>query len=128
MTALTSYTAPLGRVFLALIFIVSGLGKLSAYAGTQAYMESAGVPGALLPAVIALEVLGGLAVALGWQTRAVAFLLAGFSLLSAILFHADFSDQMQTIMFMKNLAIAGGFLLIVAQGPGAWALDNRKAA
>ena len=128
MTALTTYSAPLGRVLLALIFIVSGFGKLSAYAGTQAYMESAGVPGALLPAVIALELLGGLAIVLGWRTRVVAFLLAGFSVLSGVLCHADFSDQMQTIMFMKNLAIAGGFLLIVAQGPGAFALDNRKAA
>ena len=127
MTALTAFSAPVGRVFMALIFIVSGFGKLSAYAGTQAYMESAGVPGALLPAVIALELLGGLAVALGWRARVAAFLLAGFSILSGVLFHADFSDQMQTIMFMKNLALAGGFLLLVAQGPGAWALDNRKA-
>ena len=128
MSTLQSLFAPAGRVLLSLIFVVSGFGKISAYAGTQAYMESAGVPGALLPAVIALEVLGGLAVMVGWNTRIAAFLLAGFSLVSGALFHADFGDQMQSIMFMKNLALAGGFLFIVAVGAGPWSLDNRRAA
>ena len=128
MTALQNVSAPLGRVLLSLIFIVSGVGKISAYAGTQAYMESAGLPGFLLPAVIALEVLGGLAILVGWKTRVTAFLLAGFTLLAAVLFHADFGDQMQSIMFMKNLALAGAFLLLVALGPGPWALDSRKAS
>ena len=80
----------------------------------------------LLPAVIAVEILGGLAVILGWHTRAAAFLLAGFSLLSAVLFHANFGDQMQMIMFMKNLALAGGFLMIVSHGAGPWSIDNRN--
>ena len=126
MNSFKSLAAPTGRSLLALIFVVSGLGKIANYAGTQGYMEAMGVPGVLLPLVIALEVLGGLAVAVGWQARAAAFMLAGFSLLSAMLFHADFGDQMQTIMFMKNLALAGAFLLIVAQGAGPWAVDNRK--
>jgi putative oxidoreductase len=128
MNTMYSLAAPSGRFLLSLIFIVSGFGKITGYAGTQAYMESMGVPGALLPAVIALEILGGLAVILGWKTRIAAFLLAGFSLLSAVLFHANFGDQMQSIMFMKNLAIAGGFLGLVASGPGSWALDNRAGA
>lgn len=128
MNTLYSFAAPTGRTLISLIFIVSGFGKIAAYAGTQAYMESAGVPGMLLPAVIALEILGGLAVMLGWKTRVVAFLLAGFSLVSAALFHASFADQVQSIMFMKNLAIAGGFLVLVATGPGSWALDNRAEA
>ena len=128
MTAVQIASAPLGRVFLSLIFIVSGLGKITAYAGTQAYMESAGVPGLLLPVVIALEVLGGLAIMLGWKTRVAAFLLAGFTLLSALLFHADFGDPMQQIMFLKNLALAGGFLLLLSHGPGPWSLDNREVA
>jgi len=89
-------------------------------------MESAGVPGILLPAVIALEVIGGLAVIFGWHTRIAAFLLAGFSLLSGILFHADFGDQMQMIMFLKNVALAGGFLMIVSLGAGPWSIDNRN--
>lgn len=100
---------------------------MSAYAGTQGYMEAMGVPGSLLPLVITLEVLGGLAIIVGWQTKAVAIALAGFSVLSAVLFHADFTDQMQMGMFMKNIAIAGGFLMLIAQGPGAFAIDNRKA-
>lgn len=119
-------SAPVGRFFLALIFFMSGLTKITSYTGTQGYMEAMGVPGGLLPAVILLEVLGGLAIILGWKTKVIAFALAGFSLISALLFHADFNDQMQMIMFMKNIAIAGGFLLLVAQGPGAYALDNRS--
>ena len=128
MNTVYSLSAPSGRFLLSLIFIVSGFGKITAYSGTQAYMDSMGVTGALLPAVIILEVLGGLAITLGWKTRVTAFLLAGFSILSAALFHANFGDQMQTIMFMKNLAIAGGFLGLVASGPGSWALDNRARA
>ncbi|GAW96726.1 MULTISPECIES: DoxX family protein [Colwellia] len=128
ITTLQQISAPVGRVLLATIFFMSGLTKITAYAGTQGYMEAMGVPGMLLPLVIALEVLGGLAIMLGWQTRLVAFALAGFSILSAMLFHADFSDQMQMAMFMKNVAIAGGFLMLVAQGPGAYALDNRASS
>jgi len=125
MNALQAIAAPLGRIMISLMFVTSGLGKISGYAGTQGYMEAMGVPGVLLPLVIALEVLGGLAVMLGWHTRIAAFLLAGFSLLSALLFHANFGDQMQMIMFMKNVAIAGGFLMIVSLGGGAFSLDNR---
>lgn len=125
MKQLHTLAAPAGRTLIALIFIVSGFGKLANYAGTQAYMEAMSVPGILLPAVIALEILGGLTIVLGWQARFAAFLLAGFSLLSAVLFHADFGDQVQTIMFLKNLGLAGGFLFIVALGAGPWSLDNR---
>ena len=125
MNQLQAIAAPVGRIFLALMFVTSGFSKISGYAGTQGYMEAMGVPGALLPLVIALELLGGLAVMLGWHTRIAAFLLAGFSLLSALLFHDNFGDQMQMIMFMKNISIAGGFLMIVAMGGGAFALDNR---
>ena len=128
MTAIQTLSAPLGRLLLALIFVVSGVGKIGAYAGTQAYMDSMGVPGMLLPLVIALEVLGGLAIILGWQARIVAFLLAGFCLLSAILFHGNIGDQGQQIQFLKNLGLAGGFLLIVAHGAGAWSLDGRRSA
>ncbi len=128
MDAVTRLASPLGRVLIAAIFVNSGINKIFGYAGTQAYMESQGVPGALLPLVILVEVLGGLAVVVGWQTRIAAFLLAGFTLLSALLFHLDFDNQMQTIMFMKNFAIAGGFLFLVAHGPGALSIDNRGAA
>lgn len=128
MNALTRLASPLGRLFIAAIFINAGISKISGYAGTQAYMESQGVHGALLPLVILVEVVGGLAVVAGWQTRIAAFLLAGFTLLSALLFHLDFANQMQAIMFMKNVAIAGGLLFLVAHGAGAYSIDNRAAA
>lgn len=127
MTRLQPLSAPVGRLFLATIFFMSGLTKITSYEGTQGYMDAMGVPSILLPLVIALEVIGGLAIIFGWKTKAVALTLAGFSIASALLFHADFSDQMQMGMFMKNVAIAGGFLMLVAQGPGAYALDNRAA-
>ena len=117
----------LGRAGLSLIFIISGWGKIAGYAGTQQYMESAGVPGALLPLVIALELGGGLAILAGAGTRWIAAALAGFSLLSGLLFHFDLADQMQAILFWKNVALAGGFLLLVANGPGAYSVDAALA-
>jgi putative oxidoreductase len=126
MNQLQIFSAPVGRLLLALIFIMSGLNKIGAYAGTQEYMNAMGVPGGMLPLVILLEVLGGAAIVLGWHARLVALALFGFSMLSAILFHADFSDQVQMMMFMKNITIAGGFLMIVAHGAGAYSLDNRR--
>ncbi len=116
-----------GRVLLAALFLLSGVGKLGAYSATAGYMAAVGVPGALLPLVIATEVLGALAIIAGWQTRTVAFLLAGFSLLSAALFHHEFANQIQMIMFLKNVSIAGGFLLLVAHGAGPLSLDRRAA-
>ena len=116
-----------GRSFLSLLFLLSGLGKIGAYAGTAAYMALVGVPAALLPVVIATEVLGALAIILGWQTRVAAFLLAGYSLLAALIFHANFADQIEMIMFLKNVSIAGGFLLLVANGAGPLSLDRRFA-
>jgi len=116
-----------GRFLLSLLFLLSGLGKLAAYGSTVAYMSATGVPGALLPAVIATEVLGAVAIILGWKTRIAAFLLAGFSLLTALTFHKNLADQTQMIMFLKNLSIAGGFLLLVANGAGPLSLDRRFA-
>jgi putative oxidoreductase len=112
-----------GRALLSAMFISTGFSKVGAYAGTQAYMESVGVPGLLLPAVIALEIAGGLAILAGYQTKIAALLLAGFTLLAAIIFHGDFSQPMQSILFSKNLAIAGGFLLLFAHGAGDWSLQ-----
>lgn len=116
-----------GRVLLASLFLISGLGKIGSYAGTAAYMAAVGVPGALLPLVIALEVLGAIAIIVGWRTRVVALLLAGFTLIAGLLFHSNFADQMQAIMFLKNVSITGGFLLLAANGPGRLSLDSRAA-
>ena len=123
---LESFAELVGRVLLGSLFLLSGLSKLGAYGATAAYMSSAGVPGALLPAVIAVELLGSLAVIVGWKTRVAAALLAGFSLLAAFLFHNNFADQIQMIMFLKNVSIAGGFLLLVAKGAGPVSLDRRS--
>lgn len=128
MNQLQAFSALLGRLFLAIIFIQSGLSKMSDYAATQDYMDAMGVSSTMLPLVIALEVVGGIAIVIGFKARLVALAMAGFSLLSALLFHTNFSDQTQTIMLMKNIAIAGGFLMIVAHGTGAYALDNRNTA
>jgi putative oxidoreductase len=112
------------RLLASAIFIVAGYGKLGAgYAGTQGYMASVGVPGELLPFVIALEIGGGLALLFGFQTRLVAFILAGFCIISGMIFHTG-ADQMQQIMFMKNLAMAGGLLAFTVFGAGRLSLDG----
>jgi putative oxidoreductase len=116
----------LGRILIAAMFVGAGVPKIGAYHATQVYMASAGVPGALLPAVIALEVLGGIALIVGYRTRVVAISLAAFTVLAAFLFHGA-SDQMQQVMFMKNLAIAGGLLILASRGAAAWSLDARNA-
>jgi putative oxidoreductase len=116
-----------GRILLSVLFVLSGVGKIGAYAATGAYMSSVGVPSVLLPVVIATEVLGAIAIILGWRTRIAALLLAGYSLLAALIFHANFADQIEMIMFLKNVSIAGGFLLLVANGAGPLSLDRRLA-
>ena len=117
--------ALLGRIFMSAIFITAGYGKIGGYAGASAYMAKMGVPGALLPLVILVELGGGLLILVGFQTRVVAFLLAGFSLLSGLLFHYAVGDAPNMIQFWKNVAIAVGFLGMVAHGAGAWSLDGR---
>ncbi|CAM4129187.1 DoxX family protein [Bordetella tumbae] len=121
----------LGRIGLALIFIISGWGKITGYAGAEQYMSAMGVSPALLPLVILLEFGGGLAIAAGLFTRWIAIAFALFSVATAVVFHANFGDAMQAINFWKNIAIAGGFLSLAAQGAGAWSLDalrgSRKA-
>jgi putative oxidoreductase len=125
-TIMTAGAQLTGRVLISAIFIMAGINKIIGYTGTQGYMDSMGVPGALLPLVILLEIGGGLAVLVGWQTRIAAFLLAGFTVLSALIFHASFSDQMQSILFMKNLAMAGGLLFLVAGRRHDWSIDARR--
>ena len=116
----------LGRLLLSLIFIISGVGKIMGYAGTQGYMESMGVPEFMLPIVIVLELLGGIAILVGFKTRLFALLFIGFNVVSALVFHSDFGDQTQMTMFMKNIAIAGGFLMLFAHGAGSYSVDNHK--
>lgn len=125
--ALSNLALLLGRILIAIPFVMGGINKIGGYAGTQKYMEAFGVPGLLLPAVIALEIGAGLAVAVGFQTRLAALALAGFTLAAGVLFHGKLSDPMQAILFFKNVAMAGGMLALFAAGPGAWSVDGRKS-
>ena len=122
---LSYYLSPIARIFIAIIFLMSGLNKIGNYGNTAYWMEAVGVPSLLLPIVIALEIVGGLAIILGWKARIFSFLLAGFCMLSAIVFHSNFADQNEMINFMKNIAIAGGFLTITINGAGSFSLDGR---
>lgn len=135
MSQILAYAAPLGRVLLSLMFITSGIQKITGYSGTQGYMEMMGVPGALLPLVILVEVVGGIALLVGWQARLSAFLLAGFSIVSGFLFHylpslgmEGMEAQGQMISFMKNVTIAGGMLMVVAFGAGAVSVEKRGSS
>ena len=112
------------RILMPVLFIVAGWGKITGYAGTQQYMEAMGVPGAILPLIILLEFGGGLAVLFGFLTRTTAVFTAIFTLLTAFLFHSNFAEGVNSIMFMKNLTIAGGYLLLALMGPGAISIDR----
>lgn len=127
MTTLRSTAELVGRILLTALFLLSGVGKIGAYAATAGYMASVGVPTATLPLVIALEIGGSLAIILGWHTRVAALLLAGFTVTAGVLFHSNFADQMQMIMFMKNISIAGAFLMLAANGAGPLSLDTRRS-
>lgn len=126
MDKLLNNLMPVARLLLAGLFLVAGLSKIGQYAGTQAYMASVGLPGALLPLVILLEVGGALALIVGFQARGVALALALFSIVSALLFHFNLADQIQSLMFLKNLSIAGGLLVLAATGAGPWSLDKDR--
>ncbi len=124
-TGLAPYGMATARVLLALIFVLSGLSKIGAADGTRAYMEAMHVPGALLWPTILFEVGGGLLIFAGYRTRPIALLFAGFSLVSAAIFHSQFSEQIQMIMFLKNVSMAGGFIMLASVGAGALSLDAR---
>ena len=125
MQAFIPYFNTIGRILMSAIFLLSGISKASAFEATQGYMTAMGVPADILPVVIVFEIGAAIAIIIGFKTRVIAFMLAGFTFLTAVLFHNPLGDQIQFIMFMKNIAIAGGFLFLVANGPGAMALDNR---
>ncbi|KQV89894.1 LysR family transcriptional regulator [Massilia sp. Root351] len=119
-----------GRVLMAAIFVMSGVGKLMAPAATIGYIQAMGLPlaGAGLVLAIVVELGGGLLLALGYKTRLVALVLAAFSVLTGLLFHGAIGDQNQMIHLMKNLAMAGGLLQVVAFGAGAYSLDAKALA
>lgn len=116
----------LGRMMLALIFILAGVGKIIDPAGTSQYMEMMGVPAVLLWPTVFLEVVGGIALAVGYKTALAAFALALFSIAAAVLFHTNFGDKIQMILFLKNIAMAGGLLLLAVGGTTAYSFDSKK--
>ena len=115
----------IGRIFISLIFLIAGVGKIFNYEGTIGYMESFGVPGYLLIPAIIIEILFPLLLIIGYKTKLASIILSLFAILLAIIFHTDFSNQMQLMSFLKNFAIAGGFLIIFVRGAGKYSIDQR---
>ncbi|WP_421913637.1 DoxX family protein [Mesorhizobium sp.] len=124
----SSLTILLGRILLSVIFLLSGFGKLTAISGTAAYFGGLGLPLPTVTAVVVglIELLGGLAVLTGFQTRAAAWVLAVFTVATGLVAHTGWADQMQMIQFLKNLGIAGGFLLLASSGAGAYSIDAKR--
>ncbi|AZO08539.1 MULTISPECIES: DoxX family protein [unclassified Mesorhizobium] len=127
-TSNSSTTILLGRMLLAVIFLLSGFGKLTAISGTAAYFGGLGLPLPTVTAVVVglIELLGGLAILVGFQTRAAAWLLAIFTIATGLVAHTGWADQMQMIQFLKNLAITGGFILLASSGAGAYSIDAKR--
>lgn len=127
MTSTHDLASLVGRIFLASLFIVFGFEKITGYASSAGYMETYGLPGALLPLAIVAELGGGLAILFGFFSRWAALALAGFCIVTALVFHTAWSGdagQGQFINFMKNIALAGGLLLLFANGPGRYAVKD----
>ena len=123
---MTNLVDLIGRFFISALFLISAYNKIFSIDGTISWMGGFGVPGFLLYPTIALEIILPLFVIIGYQARASAGLLAIFCIATAFIFHYDFVDQMQTIAFLKNLGLAGGFLFIVANGTKDWSVDREK--
>ena len=114
----------IGRLLLSILFLIEGLGKISMQENVIMYMEDYGVPGILFVPATALEILFPIILIVGYRTRWAASIMALFTFAVAIIFHSDFNEEMQLIMFLKDIAIAGGFMIIVAYGPGKISLDH----
>ena len=117
-----------GRLLLGVLFVMAGFSKVTDYAGTEAMMQGMGVPPILAPLVILTELGGGLLIIIGLWTRLMAFLLAGFCIVTAFVGHLHPDDPMQMAMLMKNLSIAGGFLVLMVSGAGSISLDGWKSS
>ncbi len=115
-----------GRIFISLVFLLSGYNKIFNYDNTVAWMEGFGIPGFLLWPAILLEILLPILIIIGYRTQISALILAAFCVATALLFHMDFTNQMQTVSFLKNFGLAGGFLFIATNGPKEWAIDRKK--
>ena len=119
----------LGRILLSVIFLLSGFGKLTAISGTAGYFGSLGLPLPTVTAVIVglIELLGGLAILVGFQTRIVGWVMAIFTVATALVAHTGWADQSQMINFLKNLGIAGGFIVLASAGAGAYSINAKRS-
>ena len=115
----------IGRIFISGVFLLSGFSKIGNYDGTVGWMESFGLPGFLLIPAIILEILAPILIIIGYQTRIAAAALSLFCFATAIIFHNDFADQVQLTAFLKNIALAGGFLFLVVNGAKGFCLDKK---
>ncbi len=123
---MTNFIDLLGRIFISSVFLISGYNKFNNFDATVNWMEGFGVSGLLLWPTILLEILLPIFVIIGYQVKISAILLALFSIATAVIFHSDFSNQMQVIALLKNLGLAGGFMFIAIHGTKDWALDKKK--
>lgn len=121
----TNLSLLLARIGLAAIFVLSGMNKIQFYDANAQFLASGGLPTFLLPLVIIFELIGGLMILAGSFTQILAIAFAGFSVITAVLYHNNLADQMQFIMFFKNIAMAGGFLALAANGAGKFSIDAK---
>jgi|TARA_Y100000817_G_scaffold263836_1_gene218945 putative oxidoreductase len=115
----------IARISISILFLLNGIFKINNYEGTVGWMESFGLPGILIFPAIILEIVGPILIIIGYQTRIAAAALSLFCIATAIIFHNDFSDQMQLTAFLKNIALAGGFLFLVVNGAKGYCLDKK---
>jgi len=114
-----------GRVFISLVFLLSGINKIGNYEGSVGWMESFGMPGIFLIPAIILEIVAPILIIIGYKVKIAAALLSVFCIVTALIFHTDFSNQMQFVSFMKNVALAGGFLFLVINGTKDFSLERK---
>ncbi len=126
MSAFNPIFSVAGRLLMALLFILGGFAKFTNLAWTSEYMDQFGVPGILALPAAAFELIVGILILVGFQTRLVAVTLSGFCVVTALIFHSNFAEQIQIAMFFKNLGLAGGFLFLARDGAGAFSLDSRR--
>ena len=116
----------IGRILISSVFLLSGYNKIFNYSGTVNWMEGFGIPGILLGPTIALEIIFPFLIIIGYRTQVASSILAIFSISTALIFHLDFSNQMQTVALLKNFGLAGGFFFIAVNGTKNWAIEKKR--
>ena len=122
---MTNIADLVGRILISVLFILNGIFKINNYDGTIGWMESFGMPGVLLIPAIILEIVGPVLIIIGYKTKLASGLLSLFCIATAVIFHNDFTNQMQFTSFLKNIALAGGFLILFVNGAKGFSLDNK---